>query len=169
MRRILNNTKKVNELSVALKRTELKGMGLYADKPIKKGDTIAYYKLKVFDTRNYTSPTDFTYAFSIYTKDGELIQNLVGDIDFNSLDRPINNVPFWGMFINEPSADQVINVEVDYNLDLNYKSGSELNTGDTIVYRFIATTDIEEGDEILWYYGKNYYRGYEINELAINR
>jgi hypothetical protein len=162
MQRIMNHTKRVNDLSVMLKRSELKGIGVYAKKSIKKGDIIAYYKLKIFDTNNYTSPTDRTYAFTIYDKSEKIVDGLIGDIDFSSLSPPIENIPFWGPFINEPSGEQIINVDVDYNLDYNYRDKSILNPGDYIIYKFVATMDINEGDEITWYYGKNYCRNYEI-------
>ena len=46
---ILKNTPDKDKLSVTLKKTE-KGNSLFATKAIKKGDTIAYYKMMVFST-----------------------------------------------------------------------------------------------------------------------
>jgi len=46
---ILKNTPDKDKLYVTLKKTE-KGNSLFATKPIKKGDTIAYYKMMVFST-----------------------------------------------------------------------------------------------------------------------
>lgn len=45
---ILKNTPDKDKLSVTIKRDKVKGNSLFATKPIEKGDTIAFYKMKVF-------------------------------------------------------------------------------------------------------------------------
>ena len=50
---ILKNTPDKRELSVTLKNQPVKGNSLFATKPIQKGETIAYYKMKVFTNVDY--------------------------------------------------------------------------------------------------------------------
>lgn len=59
---ILKNTPDKSALSVTLKHQPIKGNSLFATKPIQKGDTIAYYKMKVFTI------VDYTDKISRYTK-----------------------------------------------------------------------------------------------------
>jgi len=53
---ILKNTPNKN-LSVTLKKHPIKGNSIYATKPIKKGERIAYYKMKVFTNADYKKYT----------------------------------------------------------------------------------------------------------------
>ena len=59
---ILKNTPDKSALSVTIKHQPIKGNSLFATKPIQKGDTIAYYKMKVFTI------VDYTDKISRYTK-----------------------------------------------------------------------------------------------------
>ena len=161
--RILNNTKNINGLSVALKHSDLKGVGLYARRPIRRGETVAYYRIKIFNAKTYVSPTNYIYAFTIHNDNQETIDDLIGDIDFNSPPPPVNGVPFWGPFINEPSKNQIINVRVDLDSNPVGEDVSNIYPGDTITYKFVSVAEIPEGDEITWYYGESYHRNYPID------
>lgn len=160
----LNIVKRFN-LKVTLKQDPIKGVGIYATANIKKDDIIAHYKIKVFDSDTYNSPTNSIYVFSILTRSGIVNEKLVGDIDEYSFPQPINNIPFWGPFVNEPSGKQTINAVFNPNLKFNYKLYKRrgIKKGDTLIYSIHAMRDIIPGEEITVYYGDEYKREYEIN------
>ena len=154
------------KLSVTLKKNKHAGTGLFAVKPIKKGRTIAYYKMKVHqdnDKKSYKSPTKCMYCFSIYTKNQRLSRNLMGDLDKESAPLPRNNIPYWAYFSNEPSGKQTENSEIDIATKDNYKKREKLRHGDFITYKLKATRDINPGEEIVWCYGEAYGRDYKTN------
>ena len=160
---ILKNTNNLENLKVILKKDPIKGAGLYATKQIVTDETIAYYKITVFDYRYHKSPTNYVYAFGVYTLNEKESKNLLGDIDLNSFPEPLNNIPFWAAFVNEPSNDQSINSRIDLNTSENYKGIKIMRKGRQIIYKLIATKDIMPDEEITIYYGKDYPRTYEIN------
>lgn len=162
--RVLRNTKNKKKLKINLIHDKVKGTSVYATKHIKMDEVIAYYKIKVFNTNRYESPTNYIYAFSIYGANGREYKTLVGDIYSESLPEPLNNIPFWGFFINEPSNDQDINSWVDTDYDYNFtKSGrKKIKCGNSLIYKIIANRDIEPGEEITIYYGTEYERDYKL-------
>lgn len=163
-KKLLRQTKNKKNLSVTLKETEGKGVGLFATKNINKGDVVAYYKIKVFREKDYESPTDFIYSFHVYRKNGDEYKRLIGDLYEGSFPEPINNIPFWGAFINEPTKSQRTNTEVDIDLKTNYSDKTYSSPGDTMVYKLVATKNIKPGEELLWYYGPNYSRNYAVGK-----
>ena len=160
---ILSKTNNKDKLKIILKHDNIKGSGLFATKNIKKGELIAYYKMKVFDHRTYTSPTNYIYAFDIYTKTGRESKALIGDINLNSFPEPIKNIPFWAPFANEPSPNQKLNAEIDTNLKENYTNRAQIKQGAFMIYKLVATQNIKPGEEITIYYGKDYVRNYELD------
>lgn len=152
------------DLSIKLKKTKDKGLSLFATKDINKGDVIAYYKGKIFRTSTYESPTDGVYSFEVYKKNGEPYKRLIGDIDENSFPDPLDKIPFWGPFANEPSQNQRVNTDVDINLKENYSDKTFSSPGEDFIYKLVATRKIRKGDEILWYYGKDYPRNYKVGK-----
>lgn len=165
--RILRKTKNKKDLKVILKKDPIKGTGLFATKEIKKNETIAYYKIKVFKQSKYDSPTNFIYTFSVYGNTGRRSESLIGDIVLDSIPDPKNNIPFWGMFANEPSGDQDVNAEVDVDLANNYKNKKKLKADIYLVYKVVAKRDILQGEEITIYYGDEYERDYELKPEII--
>lgn len=163
-RQILKTTPNKKDLSLTLKKTKDKGVALYATKTIKKGDVITYYKIKLFREKDYQSPTDFVYSFEVYRKNGDLYKRLIGDIDSDSFPLPIDNIPFWGPFANEPSQNQRTNADIEIDLESNYKNRNFSLPGDVMVYKLVATKMIRPNDEILWYYGPNYPRDYKAGK-----
>jgi len=159
-KRILKKTKNKKDLSVTLKKTKLKGVGLYATKHIKKNEIIAYYKIKVFRTKGYESPTNFMYSFEVYKKSGDEYKTLIGDLDLNSFSDPVDDITFWAPFANEPTKSQRSNAELDQNTDGNYKNKTKVKIGQYMIYHLVARKDIKPGDEIMWYYGPDYERDY---------
>lgn len=145
-------------LKVDLKKGP-KGISLYAKKPIKKGNIIAYYKFKVFKS-NHKGVKGDMYSMSVYTKGNRFNDRVIGDIYDGSARPPKYNIPFWGYFSNEPSKNQKENATIDINLKGNYKNRSRIKPGDTMVYKLIASRNIKPGEEIVWCYGDSYFRDY---------
>jgi len=162
---ILKGTEDKDELSITLKKDPIKGSGLFAVKPIQEGDTIAFYKMRVFKEAGYKSPTNFIYTFNIYGKKCKVYTKLIGDIDLGSFDQPINGIPFWGPLVNEPSSDQDINAEVNINTEGNFSEDGikRVVPGIYMVYKVVAKRYIDVGEEITIYYGDEYLRDYEVS------
>ena len=154
------------KLSVTLKKNKYAGTGLFATKPIKKGNVIAYYKMKVHqDTTKhpYRSPTKCMYCFTVYTKGDRMSSSLMGDIDKESAPLPKNNIPYWAYFSNEPSRKQKENAYIDIALKENYKDRKRLKPGDFMTYKLRASKNIKPGEEVVWCYGSAYARDYETS------
>lgn len=162
--RILKSTPNLKKLKITLKKDSMKGTSLYATEQIKKNETVAYYKIRVFRYKKYESPTDEVYTFDVYDKEGDDIYKYIGDIDLTSFPKPVNGITFWGPFANEPSVDQEANCRISMNLDANYKNRKKVKVGSSLIYKLVAIKDIEPGEEIMWYYGKDYIRDYEVND-----
>ena len=162
MDRILNNTKNKDNIKIILKKDNIKGTGVYATQFIEEGETIAYYRIRIFNQSTYKSPTNFIYTFSIYGTKGKKCDHLIGDIDSESIPEPLNNIPYWGMFVNEPFTNQDINSEVDINTDYNYIERKRVRVGMYLVYKIVAKRDIDIDEEITIYYGDEYERDYEL-------
>lgn len=162
--KILAKTKDKEKLKVTLRKTKEKGVGLFATKQIKDGEDIAYYKIKVFRKKGYKSPTNSVYLFEVYRQNGKSYKTLIGDIDKDSFPQVVNNVPFWAPFANEPTTCESTNSEIEIDLKNNYKTRNYSSPGENMIYKLVATRDIEPGEEILWYYGEDYERGYEVGK-----
>lgn len=76
---ILKDTPDKSKLSVTLKHQPIKGNSLFATKPIQKGDTIAYYKMKVFTDVNYNY--NYKNKFTRYTK--QELKNICDELGLN--------------------------------------------------------------------------------------
>lgn len=163
---ILNRTKDIHKLNVTLKATK-KGVSVFSTKPIYKGEIVLYYKLKVYSAKNFKSKTKNKYSCTLYSKRGEEITHLIGDIYPNSVPDPLNGIPFWGHFANEPNPDEKVNTELFTNTKYNYQYSNrcKLTPGDTVIYELRAIRYIPPGSEILWNYGPNYERNYEVSKL----
>ena len=158
--RILSETPDLDCLSIILRKTKRKGTGVFASKIIRKGELICRYRLKIFSMKTYDQPMGSIYLISIYERNSADINNLVGDIFKGSFPKPINDIPFWGPFCNEPSRNQTINSDLKMNLKYIYKNKKKLKVGDVIDYEIVATKFINVGQEIVWYYGPGYVRDY---------
>jgi len=173
MTRILRSTPDLKSLPVTLKKTKNKGIGLFAVRDIPAKAFVALYRMKVFDKRDYDSPTDYKYSFVAYTKSGNASRTFIADLDMDEpllmprleLDnRAIDGsvyLPYWAYFANEPTRGvQEDNVEMDTNPDENYSSRDRLRVGDHIVYKMKTTRPIKAGEELVWSYGDLYERDY---------
>ena len=161
---IIDHTRNYDSLKVYLKRTQ-KGIGIFARTDIKKGNVVAYYKVKVFSDRVKREPVqNGIYTFSIYDKNEEKIKKFYGDICMESLEDPHRGAPFFGYLANEPSNGQKCNVYMDVNLKDNYKDRDDVQKGDFFIYKMISLRDITADEEICWYYGDHYDRDYEISD-----
>lgn len=153
---------KGKKLDVTLKKDPIKGVGLYATNKIKKGEVIALYKIKVFLKKDHE--TDNIYVFEVYKKNGDDYKRLIGDIYEDSFSEPIDGIPFWAPFANEPNKSQRINSEIDIDLKGNFKDRNYLVPGDIVIYKLISTKMIKPGTEIMWYYGPDYERNYLVGK-----
>lgn len=163
----INKIKKqasTSSIKVILKKHYNKGMGLFAKQAIKKDEVIAYYKVTIFETKKYDSPTKNVYTFNIYRKNESEIKKYIGDIDDSSFPKPLNNISYLAPFANEPSIGEKSNAEMDLNLEENYKDIKYAKAGEHMVYKLMAIRDIKKGEEILWYYGDDYYRNYAVSK-----
>ena len=164
---LLNNLPSdINKKLLVTLKHNIKGTGIYAKQFIKKGNTIAYYKIKInTDTtkKPYKSPTKCVYCFTIYTKQGKEIKNVTGDIDKTSSPLPKNNIPYWAYLANEPSKTKKANAEIDINTKNNYKNRDTVNDGDYVIYKLKAKKNIYPGQEITWCYGDGYKRNYKTS------
>ena len=166
LKKIPENIKK--KMSITLKKNK-KGIGLYSTKLIKKGSVITLYPLIIHkDTskNKYKSLTKCIYCFTLYSNNGEEINNLIGDVD-NSIFKPtkIGNkiLPYWGHFANEPDKNSKANSKININTRENYKNRKVLKVGDKLTYKLIATKNIKPNTEITWCYGNSYNRDYETS------
>jgi len=156
-------------LKVELKRSPVKGFGIYATQPIKDEEVIALYHVKVFRNKGYESPTNRAYVIGVYTPSGNESRVWTADIVPESLKPPILSddegyfIPYWAYFSNEPSPGQTKNAYIDMNEDEIYAERKRIKEGDMITYKLIAIDDINPGEEIVWDYGKEYgERDYEV-------
>lgn len=150
------------DLKVTLKKN-FKGYSLFAKKPIKKGNVIAYYKFLVNKYKGYTGYKNDMYTMSIYNKNDRFNSYVIGDVFEGSLIPPKRGIPYWAYFSNEPSGKQTENAMLDINLSGNYRSRDKVKPGDTMVYKLKATRNIQPGEEICWCYGASYGRNYKAN------
>lgn len=164
MNRLLNRTPNKRKMKTTLKYDKLKGVGLFATKHIEEDEIIAFYPIDVHLVSKYESPSDGTYQFSVYNKRGNHLESYIGDFDIDNIPLPSNNIPFWGAFANEPSVGESVNSEIVMNLKNNYKNRNRVKNNDKLIYVLVATKDIFPGEEILWYYGKNYDRDYKVGK-----
>jgi hypothetical protein len=159
------------DFKIDLQSHPVKGLGVVARQFIKEGEVLAYYKLEIFREEGYQSPTDFMYAFDVYTKSGNTSRTFLGDISLRTLDPPLweeslqEYIPYWGIFLNEPSPGQQPNVHIDMNLEENYRHRKRVQAGEFMTYVVMATEDIQPGEEVLWYYGSKYERNYPVAEI----
>jgi hypothetical protein len=156
---LIKNTKNYSKLPTRLDKT-IKGTSLIANKDIKKGDLLAYYKMKVYNSKDYKGINDNMYTFNVYNKANKHFRNLIADVYEDSIEQPINGITFWGHLANEPSVDQKPNSKIVTQSNKNLEG--DIKDGDIIVYELVATKDIKKDDEITWCYGGSYKRNYKI-------
>jgi hypothetical protein len=151
------------DLKLTLKKSN-KGTSLYAIKPIKKGNVIAYYKFMLYkEDDNFRGVNNEMYTMIAINKNDKGNRSLIGDIYEGSLEPPKYNIPYWGYFSNEPSGEQTENAYLDANLSSNYRKRDKIRAGETMIYKLLALRDIKPGEEITWCYGGFYKRDYKPN------
>ena len=161
---IKRNTPNLPRLKTTLKKIRNKGIGIFANRNIKQNEVVVYYLLKAYNLKRFPNLFNNVYTVELYTKRGNNIKSLVGDLCNESLIEPDSNgVAYWGYFSNEPSTVQESNTFLDTNLNENYLNRSRIKEGDYVLYRLIASRDIKKGEEITWCYGSLYSRNYETS------
>ena len=159
---IKRKTKNLSNLKTSLRKIRNKGVGIFANKKIKKNEVIVYYLLKAYNVKNFHNLFNNVYTIELYTKNGNSIKSLIGDLCNESLMQPDSKgIAYWGYFSNEPSNGQKENSFLDINLNENYMNKNRIKDGDYVLYKLIASKDIEKGEEITWCYGSLYSRNYE--------
>ena len=146
----------------------MKMTGVVARKAIAKGEIVAYYKMRVFQTVEYEGDMEFysypngtKYTFTVYDKDGLRAPGLIGDLSPESVPDAIDNAPFFAHLVNEPNTKQT-NVAIDKQTSQNFGGKREsVQHGDFIVYALVATKKIEPGEQLLYCYGLQYERDYK--------
>lgn len=156
---ILRNTPGLKDLSVTLKKKQPYGVGIFATRTIKKGDTIAFYRMRVYSIDRPSTP----YSFCIYTERGNESRRLSGDIFSGSHLPPKDGIPYWAYFSNEPGPNDQANAYMDENNQWNYKDRKVLRVGDTVEYKLVATRCIHPKEQIFWCYGDSYDRDYDTS------
>ena len=147
--------------------------GVVARKAIAKGEIVAYYKMRVFETaeyegdrEHYSYPNGTKYTFTVYDKHGDRAPYLIGDLTPESVPDAIDNAPFFAHLINEPQEKKDANVKVDKQTSQNFEhfpggKRDSVQHGDFIVYAIVATKPITPGERLLYCYGLNYERDYK--------
>jgi hypothetical protein len=150
------------DVKVELKKGP-KGVSLFARKPIRKGNIVAYYKFKVYKDQQFKGIKSNMYSIAVYNKSGRMSEKFIGDIYGGSLSVPKRGISFLAYFSNEPSDDQEQNCELDLNLESNYRNRDRVKEGDTMIYKLVATQNISKGEEVCWCYSSSYERDYRAN------
>ena len=159
---IKRNTKNLSKLKTSLRKIRNKGIGIFANKNIKKNEVVVYYLLKAYNMNRFPNLFNNVYTIELYTKNGNGIKSLIGDLCDESMMQPDSNgVAYWGYFSNEPSSPQESNSILDVNLNENYSNKNRIKEGDYVLYKLIASKNIKKGEEITWCYGSLYSRNYE--------
>ena len=150
---IKKNTPNLEKMKTTLKKMKNKRVGLFANKNIKKGETISYYLVKAY--KSSKKILNRMYSVTLYNKNGNLNNNLTGDLCLESLQSPTKNgITYWGYFSNEPSMNEEENCELDFKNSFKYtKDKLKLEEGDFVLYKLLSKKNIKKGDEILWCYG----------------
>jgi SET domain len=148
-------------LKTYIKKTKNKGIGVFANKNIKKGETICYYMVKIVNKLT-TLYSDINYRIGFQDDNGELIENIVGDVDSSCWKNPTSTgIAYWGYLANEPSVNQTQNSVLKKGY--NNKKVKDLKIGDHYLYKIVSTKSIRKNEEVTWYYGDRYQRNYKTS------
>ena len=152
------------DTKIKLLKDKVLGIKVVCVKPIKKNETIAYYKIMVHDEKTYKPYKNSMYAMDIISKKGNSRNTLIGDIYPGSLELPgKDNISYYGFFCNEPNLKQKANCYINPELKLNYSKRDVVKVGDTMIYTLKASCNIEKGEDITWCYGSLYSRNYKVH------
>lgn len=158
------------KLNVELRQTRDKGIGLFMTEDVKEGRVIAYYPAIVRDSSE-PGVCGGMYRLSIFDKDDEIESHIAGDVDVaedRPLPNPINNLPFWAHFANEPSGSQELAAALWFDDPaiyrgrknyLRHRRRSPLEPGDTYILELVSLRDISAGEEVTICYGSSYKHG----------
>jgi len=152
----LNDMHHQKNMKTYLKKTRNKGLGVYAKRNIKKGETVCYYLVWVH-IRNSQKKFNTNYKIGFRENRG-----IVGDIESSSLQFPTGSgIAYYGYLMNEPSMNQKTNCVL--HPGYNKKQVKDLKVGDGYLYKLIAIKNIKKNEELTWYYGDFYQRNYKTS------
>ena len=148
---------------VAVTKSKKSGVGLVANRNLKKGTTVAYYRMRAVKTSQHNFPNGNKYTFELYGITGKPYEALIGDLAPESITTKKTKVPEWGHLSNEPQKHSQENVVVDKDTDYNFRKHGRVRIwpGDHFRYKLVASRDIQRGEPITWCYGDEYDRDYE--------
>lgn len=148
-----------------LRKSRTAGIELVASKPIKRGERVAFYKVKVYRYADGAKMyRDSMYAILVPTISDNDSGTLIGDLYSGSLCMPgPDGVTYLGFYANEPNHKQSTNVSLNSEIAMNYKDRKRVSPGDTYTYSLRATRDIKKNEAIVWCYGDSYHRDYAPN------
>lgn len=158
-----NNIKNYSKLDVFLKRSRLKGLGLFAKRNFEKGEIVCYYVTELKPLYR-ASAFGGKYAVHISEKDGSESKELAGDLttfDVLKVNRGKCNL---GYLVNEPSPSQKVNCFLGENTKMNWKNKCWHEIGDIYTFYIKTYCPVKKGQEFVWYYGDAYKRDYQISE-----
>ena len=159
--------KERKKYTVKLEHNKVTGTGIVAQKDLRKGDVVAYFKMRVVRDSPFPddSPHQHRYAVSLETR-SEKTSSLIGDLAPESLPPAENNIPYFAYFSNEPAKAKDWNVVLDTDVSYNFANRKVLKIGTTVRYRLIASQTIRQGTAILWCYGAGYCRDIDSNDMT---
>ena len=148
---------------VALTNSKKSGVGLVANRNLKKGTTVAYYRMRAVKISEHNFPNGNMYTFEIYGITGKPYEALIGDLAPESIPTKKTKIPPFGHLSNEPQKRSQENVVVDEDTNYNYRMHGRVRIwpGDHVRYKLVASRDISKGEPITWCYGDAYVRNYK--------
>jgi hypothetical protein len=161
----INKSNAEKEMKVILQHTKEKGVSIFAIDEIKRGNYVAHYKVKIYEN-NLREYNEYEIGIPLSDKSG-LDNRTFGDIFEDSLpETGEDGVPYYGYFANEPTFGvdgERENVKLVPNETLTKYNGDngDVELGQPIIMSLKATRNIKRGQEIMWVYGDDLYRGYK--------
>jgi hypothetical protein len=145
-----------NGTCVTVDRTH-KGLSVFAVQKIPKGQKICYYKFKVRKDRDKQEYLT-NYRICLRNNKNKTLKNLVGDLYEGSIRTPCSEdmIPYCGYLVNEACETQRFNAGIELEIQ-------DWKLDDIGKYVLYALEDIGIGEEICWFYGKEYKRDYKIH------
>jgi hypothetical protein len=158
--KLFNNKK----TKVRLRKSKKFGLEVVCSKPIRKGETVAYYRFKVHRESTNVPYKEGMYNMTVFSKKDNGSRSLIGDLYSGSLEMPDkNNISYYAFFCNEPSGKDQENCFLDVELKHNYRWRKLVKEGEIMRYSLKALRPIKKGERVVWCYGESYMREYPTN------
>lgn len=140
-----------------------KNRGLRALSDLPRNYICAYYPVQIVPVDPDTPASDrsyWMYGTQVYNEKGNVYRKLKGRLAPRSLRRTVyKNKPVVAHFVNEPAPGETENCHVFF-------SSKFVQPGDIDYYPLKTTRAVRRGEELLWYYGDEYDRDYEVGRAC---